>query len=349
VKYFSAAELQQISAKILDAAGSPHEESVIVSEVLVRSNLMGHDSHGVLRIAQYVEDIRNGEIHPGARFGIEREMHASAVVNGHSGWGMVIAHKAMQLAVDKARKYSIGTVVVRGSHHVGRVGEYPTMAATEQMIGMAAINSYGTPGLMTPWGGIDRRLSPNPLAFAMPSGETWPVLVDVTTSVVPEGKIRAAQYAGKSLPEECIIDSEGNPTTDPDAFYGPPTGAILPLGGVMGHKGYGLSIVATLLAGALSGVGCNGPEEAIKGNGIFFQAINIEAFLPLEDFIQTVQEQIAWMKSSRKQPGVNEILFPGEPEYRTAQRRRAEGIPVEDSVWQEMVETAASLGLNISD
>ena len=349
MKCFSAAELQEISVKILDAAGSPHEESVIVSEVLVRSNLMGHDSHGVLRIAQYIEDIRNGEIQPGARFEIEREMHASAVVNGHCGWGMVIARKAMQLAVDNARKYSIGTVVVRGSHHVGRVGEYPTMAATEQMIGMAAINSYGTPGLMTPWGGIDRRLSPNPLAFAMPSGETWPVLVDVTTSVVPEGKIRAAQYAGKSLPEGCIIDAEGNPTTDPDAFYGPPTGAILPLGGVMGHKGYGLSIVATLLAGALSGVGCNGPEEANKGNGIFFQAINIEAFLPIEDFIQTVQKQIAWMKSSRKQPGVNEILVPGEPEYRTAQRRRAEGIPVEDSVWEEMVETAASLGLKISD
>lgn len=349
MKYFSAAQLQEISTKILDAAGSPHEESAIVSEVLVRSNLMGHDSHGVLRIAQYVEDIRNGEILPGARFEIERETHASAVINGHCGWGMVIAHKAMQLAIDKARNFSIGTVVVRGSHHVGRVGEYPAMAATAQMIGMAAINSYGTPGLMAPWGGIDRRLSPNPLTFAMPSGENWPVLVDVTTSVVPEGKIRAAQYAGKSLPEGCIIDAEGNPTTDPNAFYGPPRGAILPLGGVMGHKGYGLGIVATLLAGALSGVGCNGPEAPIKGNGIFFQAINIEAFVPLEDFITTVQEQIVWMKSSRKRHGVNEILFPGEPEYRTAHRRRAEGVPVEDSVWEEMVETAASLGLNIPD
>ncbi|MDE0184223.1 MAG: Ldh family oxidoreductase [Candidatus Poribacteria bacterium] len=349
MKYFSASQLQQISTKILDAAGSPHEESVIVSRALVRSNLMGHDSHGVLRIAQYVGDIRNGEILPGAPIEIEREMDASAVINGNSGWGMVIAQKAMQLAIDKARRCSIGTAVVRGSHHVGRVGEYPTMAAAAQMIGMAAINSYGTPGMMAPWGGIDRRLSPNPLAFAMPSGEKWPVLVDVTTSVVPEGKVRAAQYAGESLPEGCIIDSEGNPTTDPNAFYGPPTGAILPLGGVMGHKGYGLGIVATLLAGALSGVGCNGPEAPMKGNGIFFQAINIDAFLPLEEFIQTVQGQIDWMKSSRRRHGVDEILFPGEPEFRTAQRRETEGIPVEDSVWNEMVETAESLGLELAE
>ena len=253
----------------------------------------------------------------------------------------------MQLAIDKARQTAVGTVVVRGSQHVGRVGEYPTMAAEAEMVGMAFVNSYGRTGSVAPWGGAERRLSPNPIAFAMPSGGDWPVMVDITTSVFPEGKIRVTRYAGKQLPDGVIIDSEGNPTTDPAAFYGPPEGALLPLGGIVGHKGFALSLVAELLAGALSGAGCTGKEKEDKGNGVFFQAINIAALLPYEEFIQTVQEQIAWVKSARPKPGVEEVLYPGEPEYRTAQQRGAEGIPVEESIWQEMLETADSLGITI--
>ncbi|MXZ21120.1 MAG: Ldh family oxidoreductase, partial [Caldilineaceae bacterium SB0665_bin_25] len=138
------------------------------------------------------------------------------------------------------------------------------------------------------------------------------------------------------------------PTTDPAAFYGPPPGALLPLGGIVGHKGFALGIVAELLAGALSGAGVTGKEREQTGNGIYFQAINIEALLPYDEFIETVQEQIAWVKSARPQPGVSEVLFPGEPEYRTAQQRGAHGIPVEDSIWQEMIETADSLGVEIA-
>ena len=347
MRYLPAAQLQEIGVRILDAAGSPHAESETVSEVLVRANLLGHDSHGVMRIPQYVDEIRKGEIRPGTPIEIERETPASAVIQARQGWGPVIARQAMQLAIDKARQVAIGSVVVRGSQHVGRVGEYPTMAAEAQMIGMAVVNSYGRSGSVAPWGGAERRLSPNPIAFAMPSGGPWPVMVDITTSVFPEGKVRVARYAGKQLPAGVIIDSDGNPTTDPAAFYGPPEGALLPLGGIVGHKGYALGIVAELLAGALSGAGCTGKETEEKGNGIFFQAINIAALLPYDDFIQTVQEQIAWVKSARTQPGVSEILFPGEPEYRTAQQRSAQGIPVEDSIWQEIVETADSLGVTV--
>ena len=348
MKYLSAAQLQEIGTRILDAAGSPHAESETVCEVLVRANLLGHDSHGVMRIPQYVGEIRSGAIRPGTPIEIERETAASAVIQAHQGWGPVIARQAMRLAIDKARQVAIGTVVVRGSQHVGRVGEYPTMAAEEKMIGMAVVNSYGTTGSVAPWGGAERRLSPNPIAFAIPSGGPWPVMVDITTSVFPEGKVRVTRYAGKQLPDGVIIDADGNPTTDPAAFYGPPEGALLPLGGIVGHKGFALGIVAELLAGALSGAGCTGKETEETGNGIYFQAINIDALLPYDEFIETVQQQIAWVKSARPQPGVSEVLFPGEPEYRTAQQRGADGIPVEDSIWQEMVETADSLGVTIA-
>ena len=347
MKYLTAAQLQDIGTRILDAAGSPPAESETVCEVLVRANLFGHDSHGVMRIPQYVGQIRSGEIRPGTPIEIERETPASAVIQAQQGWGMVIARQAMKLAIEKARQVAIGTVVVRGSQHVGRVGEYPTMAAEERMIGMAVVNSYGTTGSVAPYGGAERRLSPNPIAFAMPSGGPWPVMVDITTSVFPEGKVRVTQYAGKQLPEGVIVDADGNPTTDPAAFYGPPAGALLPLGGIVGHKGFALGIVAELLAGALSGAGCTGKEREQTGNGVYFQAINIEALLPYDDFIETVQEQIAWVKSARPQPGVSEVLFPGEPEYRTAQQRGEHGIPVEDSIWQEINETADSLGVTI--
>ena len=132
MKYLTAAQLQEIGTRILDAAGSPHAESETVCEVLVRANLFGHDSHGVMRIPQYVGEIRSGAIRPGTPVEIERETPASAVIQAHQGWGMVIARQAMRLAIDKARQVAIGTVVVRGSQHVGRVGEYPTMAAAEK-------------------------------------------------------------------------------------------------------------------------------------------------------------------------------------------------------------------------
>jgi uncharacterized oxidoreductase len=349
MKYITAAKLQQIGTLLLDAAGSPHEESEIVSEILVRSSLVGHDSHGIWRFTHYIGLIKAGQLKPGAPFEIERETRAMAVVNGHQGWGPVVARKAMQLAIDKARAHCVGTVVIRGSQHIGRVGEYPPLAVAEQMIGLAVVNSHGGGESVAPWGGIDRRFTPNPIAFAAPSGEAWPVLVDMTASVIPEGKVRYALYQGVQLPAGCIIDHAGNPITDPATFYGPPPGALLPLGGIAGYKGYGLAVITELLGGALSGAGCNGQPMATPGNGVFFQAINIADFLPVEQFIKTVQELMAWVKSSRKSPGVDEILFPGEPEYRTAQQRRQEGIPVADSVWAEMLEAADELGVQKID
>jgi uncharacterized oxidoreductase len=345
----AAEELRRIGTLLLDTAGSPHAESEIVSGMLVRSSLAGHDSHGVLRLAPYVSQIKSGQLRPGAPFELVRETRAMAVIDGHQGWGPVVAHRAMEIAMDKARECSVGTVVVRGSQHIGRVGEYPAMAAGQQMIGLAAVNSHGLgEEKVAPWGGLDRRLTPNPIAFAAPTGEEWPVLVDVTTSVVPDGKVRYALHAGQQLPVGSIIDHEGNPTTDPADLIGPPPGAILPLGGPVGHKGFGLGVMMELLGGALSGSGCSGQRTPDTGQGVFFQAINIADFVPYGEFIATVQELIAWIKSSRRQAGVDEILIPGEPEYRRARQRLKEGIPVADSIWDEIVQTAAELGVDLN-
>ena len=345
-------ELQEITTRIFDAIGSPHEESELVSEILVRSNLMGHDSHGVIRIAQYVEDIRNESLIPGSSFEVVQETACTGVVDGNGGWGHVVAHKAMQLAIEKARKNVVGVVIILNSHHVGRLGEYPSMAASQQMIGSAFANSFGGPDMVAPWGGIDSRLAPNPMAWAAPSGWEWPVLVDVTTSALPEGKVRVARYSGQQLPEGCLIDSEGNPTQNPiDLYEG---GSLLTLGGAFGHKGYGLNLMVELMGGALSGMGCRGQKLTGRtnqfmhgGNGVLLQAIDIRKFVSIKEFVKSVQEVAAHVKSSRKSHGVDEILFPGEPEYRVQKQRLKEGVPVSDGVWNQICAIAEELKVEV--
>jgi uncharacterized oxidoreductase len=345
----SASQLQALGTRLLDAAGSPHDESEWVSESLVHSSLRGYDSHGVMRFPQYVGYIQRGIVNPGAPFEIKKETSSIAVVDGHFGWGQVVARKAMELAIDKAKQCAVGTVVVTNSQHVGRLGEYPALAASRGMIGLAIINLFGGKEIeeVAPWGGIDPKLAPNPIAWAAPCSEDWPIVFDMTTSVVPEGKVRLAKYKGRELPEGCIIDSNGLPTTNPNDFYGNPGGALLPLGGLVGHKGYGLALMTEVFAGALSGAGCAGQKRSRSGNGLFFEAINISEFLDAEEFNKTVQGLRDWIKTSRKKPGFDEILLPGEQGQRTHDQRLKEGIPVDDDIWREIESVARDLHVEI--
>lgn len=340
-------ELEKIGTAIFDAVGSPHSESKAVSEILVSSNLAGHDSHGVIRIPDYANSVREGALKPGAPFEIIHETSALAVVDAHHGWGMVSAKKAMQLAMAKARETGVGTVVVRNGMHIGRLGEYSTMAAEAGMIGEVMVNSYGRPDRVAPWGGIESRLSANPISWAAPTGNEWPFMVDITTCVVPEGKVRVAFQSGKKLPEGCLIDSEGKPTTDPAALYNVPPGAILPFGGIVGHKGYGINLAVEFIAGALSGAGWRGDGSELNGNGVFMQALDIGRFIPLERFVHSVRTVIAHVKSSKRAPGVDEILAPGEVEFRTHQQRLKEGIPVSEGIWQAIVSKGRELGVDV--
>jgi uncharacterized oxidoreductase len=341
----AAHELEGIGTRLFDAAGSPHEESKLVSEILVRSSLMGHDSHGILRFPQYVKGLRDKEIVPASPFDIVEATTSFAVVDGHFGWGQLVAKKAMELTIEKARESGVGTVVVRNCMHIGRLGEYSSMPATVEMMGSVLVNAYGGKDMVAPWGGIEPRLSANPVSWAAPTGYVWPFLVDITTSVVPEGKVRVALNAGKQLPEGCLIDHQGNPTTNPADLYPPNGGAILTFGGIVGHKGYGLNLVAEMFAGALSGMGCRGQGNSRDGNGVFLQAIDIGRFLPVERFIESVQGFIAHVKSCRTKPGVKEILIPGEVEYQTQKRLLEEGIPVSEGTWKEIEESVAEFGV----
>ena len=340
----SADQLEKTGASIFEAAGAPADEAQIVAESLVKSNLAGHDSHGVIRIPQYISLLEKGGISPGAKLEIVNENANTAVLNGNWGFGQVMARKAMEIAIEKAETHSLASVAMSRSNHIGRLGEYPVIAAERNMIGLITVNNHGAAQCMAAWGGIGRRLSPNPMAIGLPTGTADPVLFDITTAVVAEGKVRVKLNRGEKLPEGCIIDAQGNASTDPNDYYS--GGAILPFGGIVGHKGYGLGFILDILAGALSGAGCSRADAPRFGNAVFILAIKIENFVTVEQFKTHVDGLIEYVKSSPKMPGVDEILFPGEIEAKERKKRLENGIFIEDETWGQINKTAHGLGVD---
>jgi uncharacterized oxidoreductase len=220
------------------------------------------------------------------------------------------------------------------------------MAALEGFTCLAVVNNHGRGNLVAPFGGSDGRLSTNPISWACP-GPDRPILVDITTSVAAEGKVRVYKNAGKRLPEGWIIDNQGRPSTDPNDLYTNPRGAILPFGGPVGHKGFALGVMVDILSGALSGAGCSFSSTCRLGNAMFFNIVDIEKFVTRAEFDEQVGILSRYLKGSPPAPGFTEILLPGEPEFRTEVRRRAEGIPIDDETWRQFVDVARSLSVPV--
>lgn len=340
-------ELEQLAAAIFRAMGSDDTEAQIVGRHLVEANLAGHDSHGILRISQYVKAIRDGRIRVNSHVKVVRESPAGMLLDGQLAFGQVIAVEAMRLAVERARTSAVAAVSVFNSNHVGRLGAHTQMAADAGMIGMLTVNAGGAGELVAPFGGVAPRLATNPISIAVPSPNGSPPLVlDIATSVAPEGKLRAYRQRGERVPDGWIIDHAGRPTNDPKDFYGPPPGALLPLGGPAGHKGYGLALMFDILAGGLSGAGCSRPNPQPTGDGLFLMAIDVRQFSPLDEFRARVAELIEHMKTSPPAPGFQEVMVPGEYEHRQEEKRRREGIVIDETTWVEIQAIAVELGVD---
>jgi len=334
---FTADQLKDLGIKIFKALGATEEEARIVSEFLVKSNLAGHDSHGVIRIIQYVNEIQKGRIIPGAAIEVVRETPSSALLNGNWGFGQVIGFKAMMMAIEKAKTNTVSVVCVYNCNHVGRLADYTMMAAENRMIGIAMVNANK---IVAPYEGTERMLSTGPLSYAFPTDKEIPFVLDIATSVCAEGKIRVSLHTGEKLPHEWIIDKNGKPSNNPSDLY--EGGAILPFGGEVGHKGFGIGLAIDVLGGILAGSGPAYRKDK-RGNGVFMEAINIESFMPPEEFKREMDGLIRVVKNSRPMSGFGEIVIPGEPEYRTEQRRIKEGIYVPEKTWKEITEIARAL------
>ena len=333
-----ASELEQFTARIFEATGSRAEEATRVAKSLVGANLMGHDSHGVIRIPEYVGRIETKDINIAASPETVVETESLVVIDGDWGWGQVIAKEAMELAIQKASQTGVGVVSVRNCCHIGRVGEWPAMAADRGMVAIIFVNGHGAGALVPPWGGRERRLSANPIAAAVPRPDGEPIVMDISTCAIAEGKVRVALHRGAALPPGCIVDSDGQPSTDPADFYGPPEGALLPIGR---HKGFALALITDILAGALSGAGCASPGDHRPGNGFLAIVVDVQKVRPGDGYDADVNELVEWIKSSALAPGFDEILVPGEPEAREHARRAEDGIPIADETWRQITEIAS--------
>jgi len=331
---FTPEYLHKVAYHIYRAKGTPEHEAQTVATHQVKANLVGHDSHGVIHIPEYVERINKEHIVPGAPFEVAQEAPCTAVINGNWGFGFVVTERAMRMAIDKAKVHGVAAITVHYQSHIGRLGDYPTMALQEGMIGLITADSGAGPKAVAPFGGRARRLGTNPICIGVPSDLPGPVLLDMATSSVAAGKIGLARNRKEPVPLGWIVDRDGNPTTDPNAYYA--GGALLPIGADQGHKGYGLSFMVEMFSGLLTGLGFGIDPRARHNDGVFIAVFDVSHFRPLDQFKREIKEFAEFIKTSPPAAGFTEVLYPGEIEYRTELKRRKEGIFVEDETWSEI-------------
>jgi LDH2 family malate/lactate/ureidoglycolate dehydrogenase len=332
----SVTDLRDFTIDTLMALGTPRDKAEVVCENLVGANLVGHDSHGVLRLTTYADWVRSGLIVPTCDPKIATEFAATARIDGEWCWGAVGGKFATEKAIELARQFGVAAVTLDHCAHIGRLGSYTEWMAEAGMAGIATTNHMAS---VAAFGGKTRVLGTNPWAMATPREEgSAPIVVDFATSGVAEGKLRVARYKGESVAPGLIVDIDGNPSTTPADFYA--GGALLPFGG---HKGYGMSLMADILGGLLSGAGSGSDGTFAGANGTLFIAVDIARFVPL-DFFRTQSEAVAErIHASAPAHGFNGVLLPGEPEAATRAIREQGGIYIPDTTWQDLQELRASL------
>lgn len=343
---FAAEDLRVMTASAFEAAGFSAEKAQLIARLMVESNLVGHDSHGVRHIPVYVSRIRDGLIKPEAEPRVVEESPTTAVVDGGGTLGHVAATFGLELAVEKARQNRIAAVAVRNEEHVGRVGGYPEMAARAGMVGITLCNGQGRGVQIAPFGGIDRRLGANPFTAAFPNPNGDPVLLDISTSAVAVNKVRQAKDRLAALPDGALLDSDGRPSTDPDDFL-QGDGAVLPLGGLLyGHKGFGLAVIIDLFCGILGGSGtARHRDDDTLNNGTFHIVIDPRAFVQTQRYADELKAYADYIHASRTLPGDPAVQLPGEFEEQNRKARAENGISVEEPVWQQIVATLERLNV----
>ena len=338
--------IYNIAFQLLRAAGAPDEHAGTVARHLADANLAGHDSHGFIRIPQYLRQIKEGSIDPKAEPQVVREGPGTGQVDGNSTFGQVVATFATHLAMKKARQVGISLVNMFNHAHTGRIGAYPEMVARE---GMAAIMFTGFVGGKTgnnvaPFGGRERRLGTNPVSMSFPNSTEAPVLLDFATSMAAEGKLRVYRAKGELLPDEWVLTKEGVPSRDPNDYYD--GGSILPLGGVHGgHKGYALSFMVALFGAAMAGI--KRPdvdlESQISGSSII--VVDLGAVAPLDEVLALAKSAVGYVKDTPSVEGSGGVFYPGEIEANSRRQRQAQGVYIEQATWDQVVGLIKEFGL----
>ncbi len=328
-------------AELFTATGSDADEAHKVAFGLAEANLVGHDSHGVLRVPIYLADLDAGVVARGQRPELIADNAAMSTFDGHGGLGQVAGETVMAHGIAKAREMGTASVALRNVGHLGRIGRWAEQAAAEGLLSLHFVNTSGGAEanvlLVAPYGGRDRRMSVNPMCIGLPRPGRAPIVMDATIAATAGGKVMAAHNRGDQLPPGQIVDRDGRPSTTPkDLFDG---GAILPFGD---HRGYALSFMIDVLAGALTGGGCSAQPRHPKMNNmasIFIDPGRISGAM----FTDDLDAYAGWMKVGPPAVPGGEILLPGEMELRVAEARRREGIPLDATTLGQLQALAREL------
>jgi uncharacterized oxidoreductase len=340
MKKIPAGKLADLVAAIMEGGGCNPGEARTVAQRLVDSNLVGHDSHGVLRVGKYLEWVGEGWLKPNTEPTLVFDSAALAIVDGNRGFGQVIGEFATRLGIAKAAKSGIAMVGLRNCGHLGRLGDWAEMAAAEDQVSLHFLNTSGAQRV-APYGGSDRRLSTNPLAIGIPVAGGPPVILDITTSTVAEGKLMVALNKGERVAPGWIVDKDGKPTTDPKDFYD--GGALLTIGE---HKGSGLSILTDLLAGAITTGRSSDPDDTILRNNMLSIFIAPAVYDGDGSALAEARRLMDWVKASPPAVPGRPVLGPGDMERETRAARLANGVPLDDKTWNDLLAAAKSVGID---
>ncbi|MEI5522046.1 Ldh family oxidoreductase [Streptomyces brasiliscabiei] len=333
----AAAALLDFAAASTQAHGVPPVDARLLADTLVTAELWGHPSHGMLRLPWYLDRLRSGATAAVAAPDIVTDNGAVLVVDGRDGLGQVLTARAVTWGVERARAHGISAVAVRNSGHFGTAAYFTRRAAEQGCVALLVTNASPA---MAPWGGREKRVGANPWSIAAPGGRYGTVVMDIANTAVARGKIYHAKERGEPIPEGWAADPDGVPTTDPRRAV---EGLILPMAG---HKGYAISFMFDVLAGVLTGsafgTGVTGPyaPEGRSGVGHLLLCVDIAALTDPAEFGRRMETLIEETKSTPVAPGTAEILVPGEPEIRTAERLRTEGVPLADGTWTALARIA---------
>jgi len=341
-------ELREFASSLFVAAGVNETEAGIVANSLTQSNLRGHDSHGVVRVTGYVKQLRKGELVAGAELTILNETPSLLVTDANFGFGMVQAVKLIDLLAAKAKEQGIACGTTLRCGHLGRMGEWTERIARMRLAGLVAVNDNGVLQCVAPPGGTEPRISTNPISIGVPTSDE-PLVLDISTSAVANGKVLVAHKASRQCPEGWLLDSDGNPTTEPSVRFRDPRGTLLPMGGEQqGYKGFGLGLLFDVLVGGLSGGNCPpAPEGSSLTNNAVFILWDPEKFSGNSHFLSEADRLLQYVRDVRKKPGVDNIRLPGDRSQETAAQRTSEGIPLDSGTWQSMTALAEELGVEV--
>ena len=347
--------LEKYIYNIFLRSGCNHKESTFIAYHLVLANLVGHDSHGVIRVPRYIQHLKDRKVVPNVTPKIEKDNNTMLTIDGLGGFGQTVGNFVTGIGIERALNNGLCVIALKNSGHLGRIGDWAEIAAENKIISLHFVNTTGLGLLVAPYGSSDRRFSTNPFAAGIPIPNKPPFILDFATSTVAEGKMLVALQGGKTLPENSLIDNNGILGNNPKIVYGEVgkspndirkgKGSIRAMGE---HKGSGLAFLCELLAGALTGGGTARENEKKLRNGMLSIFIEPNYLIDKSSIEKELMRYFKYFKSASPIDNKKEVLFPGEVEFNNKKERIKNGIPITENTWKSITEVGDELGVKVN-